>query len=249
MHHRRLPIASPCSERYAAMAVVDAAQRYCDHCEQEVQDLSSMTQAEAEYFMLHRHRQGQPTCIRFEVRPDQEIRFRPAPPRTAGPALVAFAGLMAACTGHLEPSDLDSPEDGLTCEDVAGYTIPCIDDGSEPDPEPVEVIEDLEPLEELEPVDDPAPEPTEPVDPPQWADGPTEGEPLEDGEGCPLKRWDEPPSGETYDIVGAMPIRSYSRSEERRIERNYHQEQRRGRTRREQRRERRRLRRDDPSHV
>lgn len=246
MQHRRLPIASPCSERFAAMAVRDQTRRYCDRCEQEVHDLSSMTRAEAEYFMLQRHRRGQPTCVRVEVRPDREIRFRPAPPRTAGPALVAFAGLMAACTGHLEASDLESPEDGLLCEDVSGYTIPCIDDGREP--EPVEVIEDLEPLEELEPVQ----EPTEPVDPPQWADGDgptTEGEPVEEGEGCPLKRWDDPSSGEVYELAGVMIDPEYSRVEERRIERDYRREQGRGQTRRQERRERRRLRREDSSSV
>ncbi len=239
MQHRRLPIASPCSERFAAMAVRSQTRRFCDRCEQEVHDLSSMTRAEAEYFMLQRHRRGQPTCVRVELRPDEEIRFRPAPPRTAGPALIAFTGLMAACTGHLEPSDLDSPEDGLTCEDAAGYTIPCIGDGS--DPEPVEVIEDLDPLEEAEEVE-PIDDPDEPVAPPQWADGPTtEGEQAEDGEGCPLKQWGDP-SDEVYELAGVMVDPDYTRAEERRIEREYQQEQRRGRTRRRERRERRRLR-------
>ena len=220
MQHRRLPIASPCSERFATMAVRGRSRRYCDRCEQEVHDLSSMTRAEAEYFMLQRHRRAQPTCVRVEIRPDREIRFRPPPPRTAGPALVAFAGLMAACTGHLEASDLDSPEDGLLCEDVSGYTIPCIDDGRELEPEPIEIIEDLEPLEELEPVD----EPVEPVEWVEWAEGPTVEEPAEDGEGCPLQRWDDPPPGEVYELAGVMMEPDYSRMEERRIERDYRRE-------------------------
>lgn len=214
--------------------------RFCDRCRKSVHDLSSMTEAQAEYFLL-RHR-GQELCVRYQVRPDQTVRFRQPPARRAGPVVMALAGLMAACTGHLEEAELDSPEDGLTCEDAAGYTIPCLepDDGAEPEPPPQV---EPEPVEPQEPTD--ALEPSELLDElarieDAWTADELIMPPPADGEGCPLQRWDELDGNDYGDVVGVMIDDDFDRAEERRIERSYNKERRRDQ--RRERRERRRRR-------
>jgi hypothetical protein len=125
MHRRRLPIANPCPEDFAAMNGAGAS-RHCERCDKAVTDLSQMTELQAKVFLLDHG--SQRVCVRYRARPDGTIAFRAPPPivgRAAGLFGVSLA--LAGCAGYAEPAELASPTAGELCEDTSGYTIPCTD--------------------------------------------------------------------------------------------------------------------------
>lgn len=131
MRATRLPITGPCPvdlEREGA----DGAVRFCEHCDKDVQVLSSMTRAEAGDFL--RAHAGERMCLSYQVDRGGRIVFRddcaPAPaarggnlvplsrlargsgasartmsfvPRAA--AGLALGTLAAGCTPHGEPGE------------------------------------------------------------------------------------------------------------------------------------------------
>ncbi|MCA9654038.1 MAG: hypothetical protein H6712_22300 [Myxococcales bacterium] len=82
------------------------SRRHCERCCTSVHDLGAMTRTEA-HDLLRQH-QGQELCVRYRTDAEGTLRFRPPPPlRPAVPWLVAMAGLMAACTGYVDPMELE----------------------------------------------------------------------------------------------------------------------------------------------
>ncbi len=217
MHRRSLPIASPCVERFDQMRG-EAAHRVCDRCEKTVHDLSAMTRVEAEYFLLQH--EGQRPCVRYRTGSDGMLRFIPPPPRVAGPMVAVVASLMAACTGTLEADELVVPQEP-TCEDVQGYTIPCVDPDEDwlDELEPGGLVTDMDPPPESDLLPQPDVEDVGEL---------VVAEPG--GEGCPLQQWDEVQPGEPVMGIMAEDISPRARRrEKRRIAREYRSERRRKR--------------------
>ena len=100
--------------------------RFCQHCDQSVHDLSMMSQAEADAFLLatedldicvafrvdaegrrvHRPRPATPALVPLErLRP----RARPSSSRAWLPA--SMVGALAACTPHGQAESIPEPED------------------------------------------------------------------------------------------------------------------------------------------
>lgn len=201
MKRRRLQILEPCSEDFAAMKGGPKT-RFCDKCDKNVHNLSEMTEREADAFLRENARGS--ICIRMTQTASGDIRYRAPAARRAGfVAAIAFA--MAACTGHGDAQELESPESESICHDANGYAIRCADadewfapDAMEPADAPAlaraEVDEEGHEPTELETVDaDPTLEQTEDV---------TEFELIGDIEPLP----EELPDPQDIDILGGVSL-------------------------------------------
>lgn len=130
MRRESLPIAQPCNADWERMDG-DGAVRFCRRCEQQVHDLSAMTEAEARAFLA---RGGQP-CIRY-THDAGRVRFeRPGLlPRLAAAAALAFGSLASsACMGKRAcPVPPEAPGDpgGSPGDSDAAPGEPAADDGS-----------------------------------------------------------------------------------------------------------------------
>jgi hypothetical protein len=181
MHRRSLRVVEPCRENFEAMEG-RGARRFCGKCERQVTDLSALTEREARRRLSEG---GGHMCIRYRAASDGTVLFRP--PSRPWPGLaVAFAGVMlAACTGHTDAGDLDSPDDALSCHDASGYSIACEDRGA------IAVVPTMVPVDaevpdvDTSPVSPPSGEATseadESIGPP-----PADVEVAAEGEGCPV---------------------------------------------------------------
>lgn len=163
-----------------------AQRRFCDKCDKHVHNLSEMTEREAR--ALLERAEGASLCVRYRVRTDGNVRFRPQARRAGFVAALSLA--MVACTSYAEPEALEGPDAALVCRDASGYAIDCelaelptIPDAQvepEPEPEP-EVVPDPEPYELMGVVAfDPVP--SEPVEPCPLPDRSGEGLGEEQGE-------------------------------------------------------------------
>ena len=144
-------------------------------------------------------------------------RLRVAPSRVAAVAALA----LSACAAYADAGDIDSPSEGVMCEDVSGYTIPCAD--RPPDVEPVDALPadpSVPPAEAGHDADDEAPTISahDVLPLPHWLDP----DPVPTGEGCPL-----PTDDRRGEIVGELPDRGSTRRERARARRAYRREQRR----------------------
>jgi hypothetical protein len=190
----QLRVLEPCRENYDAMHGAGAT-RFCDRCRKSVTNLSELTRAQAQDFLAEHA--GQSVCVRYRVRRDGALVFKPAAPmRLAFVAALSLA--MAACTGFVDADELDSPDDALVCHDAAGYAIACdaVDEG---------VI----------PLDEAAPETVD--EPDEIAVGeeslPPEGEvqggiQVGTGEGCPIPAPDVEvvETAEYHESMGAIRV-------------------------------------------
>jgi hypothetical protein len=142
MRRTHLPISSPCHEDWDAMDRV-ARGRFCQQCDKQVFDLSSMTEREAEG-VLAEHA-GARICVRYCHGRDGAIRFRPE--RPAAVAVLAVA--LAACTPHETIGDR---------QEVGKIEVqrPRPEPQPEPEPEPLMGAVEVVPPE---PVPEPTPEP------------------------------------------------------------------------------------------
>jgi hypothetical protein len=130
MRRASLPISQPCNADWERMDG-DGAVRFCRRCEQQVHDLSAMSEAEARVFLA---RGGQP-CIRYSHDAGR-IRFAERPgalPRLAAAAALAFGSLASsACMG--KRACPVPPEASVAPADEAGAAEP-----NEPDADPAAV--------------------------------------------------------------------------------------------------------------
>ncbi len=160
MTRRRLQILEPCTEDFAAMKGGPKT-RFCDKCDKNVHNLSEMTEREADAFFRANARKS--VCIRMTQNAAGEIRYRAPTARRAG-FVAAIALAMAACTGHGDAQELESPESESICHDANGYAIRCADadewfapDAIEPGEAPeiarAEIDEDSDEAVEVETVD------------------------------------------------------------------------------------------------
>lgn len=119
-HRDDLRVPAPCDEDFEAMTPEGAGRR-CAACSHVVHDMSAMTEREAAQFLASR--EGQRTCVHFELRPDGAILFRREPARPLAP-VVAVA--LAACTPHGPPEErrLELTEAALPAATVPTTTVP-----------------------------------------------------------------------------------------------------------------------------
>jgi hypothetical protein len=92
----RVEVAAPCSEDWTKMTGDDRV-RFCDHCRQNVYNLSAMTEADARQVL-----EGPRVCVRFFARGDGTVITRQCPPMLEGARrrLVAFtAGMVPLAAG------------------------------------------------------------------------------------------------------------------------------------------------------
>jgi hypothetical protein len=109
MRRESLPISQPCNADWERMEG-EGSVRFCRRCEQQVHDVSAMSEAEARVFLAAG---GQP-CIRY-THDAGRIRFADRPgvlPRLAAVAALAFGSLAsAACMGKRAcPVPPEAPE-------------------------------------------------------------------------------------------------------------------------------------------
>ncbi len=95
---RRLSVENPCSAAWDQMSGTERARR-CPSCDQDVQNLSAMTEAEATAVLLLFG--AEKLCVRFEHDASGEIQHAPPAPRRALPMAPprATSGLIAAALG------------------------------------------------------------------------------------------------------------------------------------------------------
>ncbi|MEM6996574.1 MAG: hypothetical protein AAF721_39085 [Myxococcota bacterium] len=84
---RQLPIVSPCPTGLGP----ENAGGWCGHCQQEVHDLSAMTEPAARKLLSRR----EPICVAYRARADGTVVFR----RSAAPPRWSMVALMAAVLG------------------------------------------------------------------------------------------------------------------------------------------------------
>lgn len=133
MRRESLPISQPCNADWERMDG-DGSVRFCRRCEQQVHDVSAMSEAEARVFLAGG---GQP-CIRY-THDAGRIRFAErtgALPRLAAAAALAFGSLASsACMG--KRACPVPPEATVAEPDEAAGAKP-----SEPDADPAAVAGD-----------------------------------------------------------------------------------------------------------
>jgi hypothetical protein len=135
MRRESLPISQPCNADWERMdGDGDGSVRFCRRCEQQVHDVSAMSEAEARVFLAGG---GQP-CIRY-THDAGRIRFAErtgALPRLAAAAALAFGSLASsACMG--KRACPVPPEASVAEPDEAAGAKP-----SEPDADPAAVAGD-----------------------------------------------------------------------------------------------------------
>jgi hypothetical protein len=113
LHRRQLRVLDPC-DVFEPGEEVD----FCRVCSKRVHDLSQMTRRQATR-LLRRHTGGT-LCVAYRCRPDGTVKFRPV---ATAATWSAFASLLAACTGWVEPEELHLPGD--VCFDADGHEIGC----------------------------------------------------------------------------------------------------------------------------
>jgi hypothetical protein len=94
MHRRQLPVVQACDEDWEAMSG-DERRRTCAECDQEVVDLSAMTEREARRVLA----KPGPLCVRYRFASDGRIRFRPSPDRWPTVRRFAMAAGVASVLG------------------------------------------------------------------------------------------------------------------------------------------------------
>jgi hypothetical protein len=142
MRRTHLPIADPCHEDWDAMDRVERG-RFCQQCDKQVFDLSSMTEPQAQR-VLDEHRGGR-ICVRYGHEAQGNVKFRPSAPAKA----VAVAALaLAACTPHEPPHE-------RVMGDISPVPAP---HGETVEPDDGELMGKIA-IEEPEPQPEPQPEP------------------------------------------------------------------------------------------
>ena len=74
MHRRQLPVLNPCHESWDAMDG-DAKRRHCESCDQDVIDLSAMSERDAKKIVERARKRS--TCVRYRVGADGMVMFAP----------------------------------------------------------------------------------------------------------------------------------------------------------------------------
>lgn len=127
-----LPVAKPCHEDWDAMDPRERG-KFCQRCNKDVHDISSMTEDEAHEFL--RERAGTRVCVNYRHDDDGRIHFRtPARAALATAALAATA--LAACTPH------DPPKTQTTVEtsDLVMGQMPIAQVPDQPPPPPAPIV-------------------------------------------------------------------------------------------------------------
>ena len=115
MHRRHLRVVDPCE-------VFEPRDRVqlCAHCNNDVHDLSRMTEAQARRLLATSRDKA--ICVAYRSRPDGSVVFRP----TASMAgWLAACLLLSACTGWAPAGEINLPGD--VCFDACGQEVDCMD--------------------------------------------------------------------------------------------------------------------------
>lgn len=116
VHRRQLPIVGPCDGFLPAPGSERGEGGFCERCQREVHDVSSMR--ESELHALVTAHVGQGVCLSYRVDRRGYVQMRPEP---RAMMLGALAVLLAACAGHLQ--EAEAPGGG--CRDPDGYQVEC----------------------------------------------------------------------------------------------------------------------------
>ena len=191
MRTRHLPIASPCDEDWDAMKPTGCG-KFCQACEKQVFDLSSMTEKEARA-LLAKNAKGD-ICISYLFDGRGNVSFR-APKKAPVVAAATVATALAACTPVHNASVVEEDR-------PAAIELEAAQRGQayQP-PEVIDVRQPVEPVAEPQPFKAPK-EPLRRVKG-DWA-GPID-EPCD-----PPKPAVETPDPDLLRVKGKMPVHSIS---------------------------------------
>lgn len=107
MDRSRLQLSFRCDEPWDGMAG-DARRRHCARCAKDVVDLSARTELGARLTLAVR----KPACVRYTVRPDGRVRFRPSRLARVVAALAALAAAPAMAAPAVPPTVQMAPGEG-----------------------------------------------------------------------------------------------------------------------------------------
>lgn len=130
VHQDQVQIQRPCPVELPESFRAGARERHCDHCNKRVHLLSSLTEREAEAFLVEAA--GKDVCVTYLVDAQGRITFQPEPAivpvaslsrrRRASAVAAASLGMaLAACAPHERPR-IDDVEPTIT--QSVGPTIP-----------------------------------------------------------------------------------------------------------------------------